>query len=70
MSEPMTHGKVQLQTTLGPIDIELWSRESPIACRNFVGLCLEGYYDGTIFHRVTKGCLFCLFVVVFFFLGV
>jgi hypothetical protein len=23
--------------------------------RNFVQLCLEGYYDGTIFHRVIKG---------------
>jgi peptidyl-prolyl cis-trans isomerase SDCCAG10 len=22
------------------------------ACRNFVQLCLEGYYDGTIFHRI------------------
>ena len=24
------------------------------ACRNFVQLCLERYYDGTIFHRVIK----------------
>lgn len=55
MSEPATNGRVQLQTSLGPIEVELWSRESPIACRNFVGLCLEGYYDGTIFHRMTKG---------------
>lgn len=22
--------------------------------RNFVQLCLEGYYDGTIFHRIIK----------------
>ncbi len=25
------------------------------AVRNFVQLCLEGYYDGTIFHRIIKG---------------
>ena len=24
------------------------------ATRNFVQLCMEGYYDGTIFHRVIK----------------
>lgn len=24
------------------------------AVRNFVQLCLEGYYDGTIFHRMIK----------------
>lgn len=35
--------------------MELWSKEAPKACRNFVQLCLEGYYDNTIFHRVVKG---------------
>jgi peptidyl-prolyl cis-trans isomerase SDCCAG10 len=24
------------------------------ACRNFAQLCMEGYYDGTIFHRIIK----------------
>ncbi|XP_022672591.1 peptidyl-prolyl cis-trans isomerase CWC27 homolog isoform X2 [Varroa destructor] len=47
--------KVILHTTVGPIDIELWSKETPKACRNFVQLCLEGFYDGTIFHRLIKG---------------
>ncbi len=27
------------------------------ACRNFVQLCLEGYYDNTIFHRIIKDYL-------------
>ena len=27
------------------------------ACRNFVQMCLEGYYDGTIFHRIIKDYL-------------
>ncbi|CAF0746112.1 unnamed protein product, partial [Didymodactylos carnosus] len=52
IQEPATNGKVILTTTVGEIEIELWSRECPIACRNFVQLCLDGYYDGTVFHRV------------------
>lgn len=43
-----------MKTTAGDIDVELWSREAPLACRNFVQLCMEGYYNGTIFHRVIK----------------
>ncbi|KAJ8305542.1 hypothetical protein KUTeg_016087 [Tegillarca granosa] len=54
IQEPPTNGKVMLITTVGDIDIELWSKEAPKACRNFVQLCMEGYYDGTIFHRVVK----------------
>ncbi|XP_072310459.1 spliceosome-associated protein CWC27 homolog [Eucyclogobius newberryi] len=52
IQEPPTHGKVLLKTTAGDIDIELWSKEAPKASRNFVQLCMEGYYDGTVFHRV------------------
>lgn len=55
IQEPPTSGKVVLVTTVGDIDIELWSKEAPKACRNFIQLCMEGYYNGTIFHRVVKG---------------
>ncbi|XP_054930741.1 spliceosome-associated protein CWC27 homolog isoform X2 [Dermacentor andersoni] len=55
IQEPPTSGKVLLVTSVGDIEIELWSKEAPRACRNFVQLCLEGYYDGTIFHRIVKG---------------
>jgi peptidyl-prolyl cis-trans isomerase SDCCAG10 len=55
--EPPTKGKVVVQTTAGPLDIELWPKEAPKATRNFVQLCLEGYYDGTLFHRVIKNFL-------------
>lgn len=44
-----------MKTSVGDIDIELWSKETPKACRNFVQLCMEGYYDETIFHRIVKG---------------
>uniref|UniRef100_A0A8C1X555 Spliceosome-associated protein CWC27 homolog n=1 Tax=Cyprinus carpio TaxID=7962 RepID=A0A8C1X555_CYPCA len=52
IQEPPTNGKVLLKTSAGDIDIELWSKEAPKACRNFTQLCMEGYYDGTVFHRV------------------
>jgi len=52
VQEPPCEGKVCLETTVGEIDIELWSRECPKACRNFVQLCMEGYYDKTKFFRV------------------
>ncbi|XP_074603239.1 spliceosome-associated protein CWC27 homolog [Brevipalpus obovatus] len=54
IQEPATSGKVILKTSLGDIEIELWTKETPKACRNFIQLCMEGYYDGTIFHRVIK----------------
>ncbi|KAG0293743.1 Peptidyl-prolyl isomerase cwc27 [Linnemannia gamsii] len=50
--EPHTNGKVILHTTYGDISIELWPKEAPKACRNFVQLCMEGYYNDTIFHRI------------------
>lgn len=53
--EPAITGKVILYTTNGELEIELWAREMPLACRNFIQLCLEGYYDNTIFHRVIPG---------------
>lgn len=55
VSEPATFGKVLLVTSIGDFDVELWSKECPRAARNFVQLCLDGYYDGTIFHRSGRG---------------
>ncbi|KAL0859130.1 hypothetical protein ABMA27_010964 [Loxostege sticticalis] len=55
IQEPPALGKVLLKTSAGDIDIELWTKEAPKACRNFIQLCMEGYYNGTIFHRVVPG---------------
>lgn len=44
-----------MKTTVGDIDLELWTKETPKACRNFIQHCMDGYYNGTIFHRVVKG---------------
>ena len=53
--EPPTSGKVVLITSHGEIEIELWTKEVPKACKNFIQLSLEGYYDNTIFHRLIPG---------------
>ncbi|KAF9451182.1 cyclophilin-like protein [Macrolepiota fuliginosa MF-IS2] len=52
-----TKGRVIIDTTAGEIDIELWSKETPKTCRNFLALAMEGYYDNVIFHRVVPGFL-------------
>lgn len=43
--------KVKIQTTLGDIVVRLYD-ETPLHRDNFVKLASEGYYDGTLFHRV------------------
>lgn len=45
--------KVKIQTTLGDIIVRLYD-ETPLHRDNFLKLAKEGYYDGTIFHRVIK----------------
>ncbi|KAK3522209.1 hypothetical protein QTP70_032778 [Hemibagrus guttatus] len=42
IQEPPTNGKVLIKTSAGDIDVELWSKEAPKACRNFIQLCMEG----------------------------
>ncbi len=42
-------------TSLGSIEIELFTDIAPITVNNFVNLSNDGYYDNVIFHRVIKG---------------
>ncbi|MFT5704844.1 MAG: peptidyl-prolyl cis-trans isomerase B (cyclophilin B) [Shewanella sp.] len=42
-------------TNLGDIEIELDFDHAPVSAKNFLKYCEEGFYDGTIFHRVIKG---------------
>lgn len=39
----------------GEFVIELYPDKAPITVNNFVFLAMEGYYDGTTFHRVLEG---------------
>ncbi len=45
---------VALETSMGTITITLNKEKAPISVRNFLNYVKEGYYDGTIFHRVIK----------------
>ena len=42
-------------TNFGDIEIELDFEHAPVSAKNFLRYCEEGFYDGTIFHRVIKG---------------
>ncbi|MCD8495153.1 MAG: peptidylprolyl isomerase [Candidatus Pacebacteria bacterium] len=46
--------KLTLQTTLGPITLELFSELAPQTVNNFVTLAESGFYDGVVFHRVIE----------------
>lgn len=45
--------KIKISTTLGDIIVRLYD-ETPIHRDNFRKLAAEGYFDGTLFHRVIK----------------
>ncbi len=44
--------KVKLETSMGDIVIELNEKAAPVTVKNFLRYAEEGFYDGTIFHRV------------------
>ena len=44
--------KVKLTTTLGDIIIQLNTEKAPVSSANFLTYVNEGFYNGTIFHRV------------------
>ncbi|WP_304400556.1 peptidylprolyl isomerase, partial [Helicobacter rodentium] len=43
-----------LETTSGKITLDLFPQVAPKAVENFVTHINEGYYNGTIFHRVIR----------------
>lgn len=50
-----TNPKVLMKTSKGDIVIELFPKKAPLTVENFLNYVDEGFYDGTIFHRVIKG---------------
>ncbi len=46
---------VLLSTSLGEIKIDLYDKEAPETVSNFLGYVNDGFFDGTIFHRVIAG---------------
>ncbi|GAB68467.1 cyclophilin [Plasmodium cynomolgi strain B] len=50
--EPKTSGRVTIYTSLGELEVLLFCNECPVACQNFLQLCLNNYYNGNKFFRV------------------
>lgn len=46
---------VVVSTAFGDITIELFKDRAPVSVENFLRYAQEGFYAGTIFHRVKKG---------------
>jgi cyclophilin family peptidyl-prolyl cis-trans isomerase len=46
---------ITIETTKGNIELELFESDAPKTTANFVGLAEQGYYNGVIFHRISKG---------------
>jgi peptidyl-prolyl cis-trans isomerase SDCCAG10 len=53
--EPQPTASVIIHTTRGELSVELFAKQTPLTCRNFLQLALDGYYDNTIFHRLVPG---------------
>ncbi len=47
--------QVRLDTSLGPIILELADDKAPKTVDNFLAYARDGFYNGTIFHRVIDG---------------
>ena len=46
---------VEMQTSMGAIVIELDAEKAPLTVKNFLQYANDGFYNGTIFHRVIEG---------------
>ena len=46
---------VNIETNHGKISFELLSELAPETVRNFEKLAKDGFYDGTLFHRIIPG---------------
>ncbi|HEC18437.1 MAG TPA: peptidyl-prolyl cis-trans isomerase [Gammaproteobacteria bacterium] len=49
------HPRVRITTNMGDIVLELDREKAPKTVDNFLSYVREGFYDGTIFHRVIDG---------------
>jgi peptidyl-prolyl cis-trans isomerase B (cyclophilin B) len=47
--------KVLIQTSMGDIVVKLDTAKAPISTENFIAYVNDGFYNGTLFHRVIPG---------------
>src|SRR6201986_2210962 len=46
---------VRFETTHGAFTIELFPKEAPVTVENFLQYVDDGFFDGTLFHRIVPG---------------
>jgi cyclophilin family peptidyl-prolyl cis-trans isomerase len=46
---------VLMTTSMGDVTLELFKTEAPVSVQNFLQYVNDGFYSGTVFHRVKKG---------------
>lgn len=46
---------IRFETTLGNFTIELYEDKAPVSAENFLKYVDEGFFDGTVFHRIVPG---------------
>jgi cyclophilin family peptidyl-prolyl cis-trans isomerase len=46
---------IRFETSHGPFTIELFPKEAPVTVENFLRYVDDGFFDGTIFHRIVPG---------------
>jgi peptidyl-prolyl cis-trans isomerase B (cyclophilin B) len=44
--------KVIISTTMGDITVQLDDEKAPVGAENFIHYVMEGFYKGTLFHRI------------------
>ena len=47
--------QVKIETSMGTMVLELYPEKAPKTVENFLAYVEDGFYDGTIFHRVIPG---------------
>jgi len=46
---------IRFETSHGPFTVELFQKEAPVTVENFLRYVDDGFFDGTIFHRIVPG---------------
>ena len=46
---------IRFETTLGSFTVELFGDKAPVSAENFLKYVDEGFFDGTVFHRIVPG---------------
>jgi peptidyl-prolyl cis-trans isomerase A (cyclophilin A) len=46
---------IRFETSLGDFTIEFFEKEAPLSVANFKSYIEDGFFDGTVFHRIVPG---------------